>query len=234
MCVILTCHDRNLFKNVSFLLIFSAGAIGTFPLFVPPFFLPLYSRAIGLPTSTGAGLVAGFNLSSAVGRIASGLLCDRIGALNTVFISLMLSAISMLALWPASTTLAPLAAFTVINGAGNGGFFSTMPTVVGNIFGSARVSVAMGMVVTGWGGGYLMVCHLTSAYRHRVTLPQTWLTTMQGAPIAGYLLEAYGGKDEGLQAYRPAMFYAGSLALGSAGLVALMRFRLSKRLFAKF
>ena len=37
------------------------------------------------------------------------------------------------------------------------GFFSTMPTVVGNTFGSARVSVAMSMIVTGWAGGYLMV-----------------------------------------------------------------------------
>lgn len=135
--------------------------MGTFPLFVPPFFLPLYSQAIGLSTSTGAGLLAGFNFASAVGRIVCGLLCDRIGALNTLFISMMLTAVSMLALWPASTTLGPLAFFAVVNGVANGGFFSTMPTVVGNVFGSARVSVVMGMVVTGWGGGYLMVCRLT-------------------------------------------------------------------------
>lgn len=159
---------RRLFKDARFLLVFSAGAVGTFPLFVAPFFLPLYSQAIGLSTSTGAGLLAGFNFSSAVGRIICGLLCDKIGALNTLFISLMLTALSMLALWPASTTLAPLAVFVVINGAGNGGFFSTMPTVVGNVFGSARVSVAMGMVVTGWGGGYLMVRALiTGPYRSR-------------------------------------------------------------------
>jgi MFS family permease len=148
---------RHLFKDPGFLLVFSAGAVGTFPLLVAPFFLPLYSTAIGLSTSTGAGLLAGFNFSSAVGRIICGLLCDKIGALNTLFLSLTITAISMLALWPASTTLAPLAVFVIINGAGNGGFFSTMPTVVGNVFGSARVSVAMGMVVTGWGGGYLMV-----------------------------------------------------------------------------
>jgi hypothetical protein len=28
-----------------------------------------------------------------------------------------------------------------------------MPTVVGSMFGSTRVAVAMGMVVTGWAGG---------------------------------------------------------------------------------
>lgn len=55
----------------------------------------------------------------------------------------------------------------------------------------------------------------------------------QGAPIAGYLLEKYGGADKGLQAYRPAMYYAGSLALGAAGLVTLMRLRLSRKIMVK-
>ena len=149
--------EWRLFKDFSFLIIFIAGAIATFPLLVPPFFLPLYSRSLGLSSSTGAGLLAGFNFSSAVGRILCGFLCDKFGPLNTLFSALLLSAVSMLALWPASTTLAPLAVFVVINGTANGGFFATMPTVVGNVFGSQRVSVAMGMIVTSWGGGYLLV-----------------------------------------------------------------------------
>ena len=63
----------------------------------------------------------------------------------------------MLAIWPVAESLAPLIIFVIVNGAANGGFFSVMPTVVGNVFGSARVGVAMGMVVTGWTGGYLLV-----------------------------------------------------------------------------
>jgi len=142
---------------LTFLIILFASGLGTFPLFVPPFFLPMYSKSIGLSSSTGAGLVAGFNFSSAVGRIFCGILCDRVGALNVLFLSLSLSALSMLALWPQSSTLAPMVVFVIINGISNGGFFSTMPTVVGNVFGSARVSIAMGMVVTGWSAGYLLV-----------------------------------------------------------------------------
>ncbi|KAI0409518.1 major facilitator superfamily transporter [Xylaria palmicola] len=202
--------EWRLFKNPSFVFIFLAGAIGTFPLFVPPFFLPLFAKAIGLSSTTGAGLLAGFNFASAAGRIFSGILCDKIGPLNSLFLSLSLAAISMLAVWPVSTTLAPLTVFSVVNGMANGGFFSTMPTVVGNCFGSARVTVAMGMIVTSWSGGYLL-----------------------GAPIAGYLLDAYGGQDGGFQAYRPAMFYAGSLALGAAGFVELVRFRANRNLFAR-
>ncbi|KAI1199056.1 major facilitator superfamily transporter [Nemania serpens] len=202
--------EWRLFKDPSFVFVLLAGAIGTFPLLVPPFFLPLFAHAIGLSSAAGAGLLAGFNFSSAIGRIVSGILCDKIGPLNALFLSLTLAAVSMLAVWPVSTTLAPLAIFSVVNGMANGGFFSTMPTVVGNCFGSARVTVAMGMIVTSWSGGYLL-----------------------GAPIAGYLLEAYGGKDGGFQAYRPAMFYAGSLALGAAGFVELVRFRANKNFFAR-
>ncbi|KAK7751431.1 hypothetical protein SLS62_006687 [Diatrype stigma] len=202
--------EWGLFKDIRFVLVVLAGAVGTFPLFVPPFFVPLYAKALGLPSSTGAGLLAAFNFASAVGRVVCGMLCDSFGPLNALLLSLSVCAISMLVVWPVSQSLAPLAIFVIVNGLANGGFFSTMPTVVGNVFGSARVSVAMGMIVTSWAGGYLM-----------------------GAPIAGYLLEAYGGTDAGFQAYRPAMFYAGSMALGAAGLVQGVRFRMSRNFFAK-
>ncbi|KAL3486427.1 hypothetical protein BJX62DRAFT_242036 [Aspergillus germanicus] len=81
-----------------------------------------------------------------------------------------------------------------------------MPTVVGNVFGSARVSVAMGMMVTGWAGGYLM-----------------------GAPIAGYILDASGGQENGVSAYRPAIFYAGGMALVAAILAMLVRLKADPR-----
>ena len=117
----------------------------------------------------------------------------------------------MLALWPVSSTLGPLIAFVVINGAANGGFFAIMPTVVGAVFGSARVSIAMGMIVTGWTGGYLF-----------------------GAPIAGYILNASGGTEAGFEVFRPAIFYAGSMALGASGLVIFARLRVSTNLLKRY
>ncbi|KAM3525579.1 hypothetical protein MY4038_007217 [Beauveria bassiana] len=202
--------EWRLFRDVRFSLMFVAGAIATFPLLVPAFFLPLYSSSLGLSAGTGAALLAGFNFSSAVGRILCGLLSDKAGPINTMFGCLLVSSLGMLVLWPTSTTVGPLAVFAVLNGAANGGFFSTIPTVVGNVFGSARVVVALGMIVTGWAGGYLM-----------------------GAPIAGYILDAYGGQEGGLHAYRPAMFYAGSLAFAAAVLVAAMRLRMNVPLLGK-
>ena len=149
--------EWGLLKNIRFVLTFAAGSVATFPLLVPAFFLPQYSHSIGLSSGVGVALLTAFNISSAVGRIMCGYLCDKLGPLNTLGSSLMLGAIGMLILWPNSTTLGPLAVFAILNGASNGGFFSTIPTAVGNTFGSARVAVAMGMIVTGWGPGYLLV-----------------------------------------------------------------------------
>ena len=55
----------------------------------------------------------------------------------------------------------------------------------------------------------------------------------QGAPIAGYILAAYGGQDSGFKAYRPAMYYAGSLTLASTALVVLLRMHLSTKILKK-
>ncbi|OJJ49590.1 hypothetical protein ASPZODRAFT_128079 [Penicilliopsis zonata CBS 506.65] len=202
--------EWRLFRDYRFVLIFVGGGLATFPLFVPPFFLPLYAESLQMTSTAGAGLVAAFNFSSAIGRLLCGFSSDKIGPLNTVFSSLMLSALSALALWPVSNSLGPLTVFVIINGMANGGFFATMPTVVGNVFGSARVSVAMGMVVTGWGGGYLL-----------------------GAPIAGYLLSASGGEKAGVDAFHPAIYYAGSMALCSAGLMLLARLGIDRRVMRK-
>jgi MFS family permease len=202
--------DWELFRDLKFTLLFLTGAVATFPLFVPPFFIPLYSNSVGLTSSTGAALVAGFNLSSAFGRIGFGLICDSIGPIHALFLSLFLSAISMLAIWPVSQSLGPLTLFVIIGGAANGGFFSTIPTVVGSMFGTSRVTVAMGMIVTGWAGGYLL-----------------------GGPIAGYILAAFGGEQAGFEAYRPAMYYSGSMSMAAAILVGMLRFRIDRRLKVK-
>ena len=87
----------------------------------------------------------------------SGFISDTLGALNTLTFSLFLTSVSTLALWTVSTSLSPLIAFAIVNGLAAGGFFSLMPTVAGQVFGSARVAIAISMLVTAWTAGYLMV-----------------------------------------------------------------------------
>lgn len=111
--------DLSLFRDHRFLLLIAGAVIGCFPLFVPAFFLPSYATTIGLTSAQGAGLVAGYNVASLVGRLGFGTASDRFGPLNCLITTLLLNAFSFLAIWPVSTTLTPLIFFVVLNGAAN-------------------------------------------------------------------------------------------------------------------
>lgn len=111
----------------------------------------------------------------------------------------------MLCIWPFSTSIGPLVVFVVLNGAANGALFATMPTVVANIFGSARVSVAMGMIFTAWTGGYLL-----------------------GSPIAGYITSATGSIED-THSFLPSIFYAGGLSALALILCLMTRIMISMR-----
>ena len=85
--------DFAMFRSLPFCAVFLAGAIGTFALFVPTYYLPLFARSQGLPATTGAWLVAGFNLCATVGRLVSGVLCDKLGPFNTFMGFMLLNAV---------------------------------------------------------------------------------------------------------------------------------------------
>ena len=203
--------DWSLFKSMPFSCLFLAGATGTFALFVPPYFLPLFASSIGLSASTGAGIVSGFNACGAIGRFAAGFACDRYGSTNMLLLIMALNAVSMLAIWPVSETIGPLIIFAALNGIANGAFFVAMPTAIGRMVGSGQAAVGMGMAITGWTGGYLM-----------------------GSPIAGYLIAATGAdKSHSAEPYRAAIFYAGGVALASAAFVLVARLRMDGKLIKR-
>ncbi|GAA5942592.1 hypothetical protein JCM10213_005913 [Rhodosporidiobolus nylandii] len=202
--------DWTLFKDPRFALLLVGTAVGVFPLFVPPFFLPLYGTSIGLSGSTSSLLLAGFNLASAAGRIFFGVVADAaIGSLNSLVLCLTIVGVSTLCIWPFATTLAPLIAFAVVNGFCAGGMFSLIPGTLSSIFGSARLAVVFSMIITCFTPGYFL-----------------------GAPVAGYLLDAFGGPAK-YGAYRPAIFFSGGLSLFSALCVFAVRVYQSRRVFIK-
>lgn len=191
--------DLSIFKDAAFVCLCLAGATSTFALLVPAFFLPLFASAIGLPPATGAGLVAGYGAATTAGRIASGFACDKIGPFNTLVLTVMANALSMLAIWPVSSTLAPLVIFAAINGCGNGSFFVALPTAIATLVGPGLASSAMSMGCSFWAPGYLL-----------------------GSPIAGFLISSTGASGaSSIEPYRAAIFYAGGVALLS-GLCALV------------
>ncbi|KAI5479812.1 hypothetical protein MNV49_002624 [Pseudohyphozyma bogoriensis] len=182
--------DWSMFKDARFPLLLAGSCLAVFPLFIPPFFLPLYAGAIGLSTSTSSLLLAGFNLASAGGRILFGLGADRIlGSVNSLLACLAFVGISTLAVWPVAETLPPLVIFAAVNGFCSGGFFSLMPGVISTLF--------------------------------------------MGAPIGGYILDAFGGAEGGFVAFRPAIFYSGCLSLAAAGLVLAIRIIQSRQIWKR-
>lgn len=151
-------QHRRLFKSKKFIVMLLMGAVATFPLFVPPFLLPLYVSSIGMSGQTGAAVLASWNLASAVGRIGMGFGADRfLGPVNSMILSLVAVGVSALALWPFASSLGLVLFFSIVNGMGSGGFFSLMPPVVGAVFGDEGLATTMSALTTSWFFGYFMV-----------------------------------------------------------------------------
>lgn len=197
-------------KEFPFLVVTIAGAVGVFGLYVPPYFLPLFARSIGLSSSVGAGLVAGFGASTAVGRVLGGWACDRIGSFNALAISALINSVTMLAIWPVSTSLPPLFVFALINGCTNGSFFVALPTAVAALApGSAATAISL--MTSFWTPGYLL-----------------------GTPLAGILIDATGAADaSSIGPYRAAIFYAAGTGALATFLAVLARLRLDTKLIKK-
>ncbi|KAI9324266.1 major facilitator superfamily domain-containing protein [Zopfochytrium polystomum] len=202
-----------LLKDPSFVLLLVATGLATFPIFVPPFFLPTYATSAGLDRSVGAALVAGYNLASGLGRILFGVLADSaFGPVSALGFALFLAAASILAIWTVSNSLATLILFLVVNGSSSGAILSLQPPVNAAIFGIHQAALTLSMTTSSRAFGMAF-----------------------GGPIAGYLLDAFGGPHAGTQAYRPALLVMGSLCLLSASLIAALRYRLGGfRLDARF
>jgi len=173
--------SRGLFRDPKFLLLFVGSGIATFPLLVPPFFIPLYANSVGASAALASGLLAIYNLASAVGRVGFGMLGDFIGPISSLVLSLTVNALSMLAIWPVSTSIAPLVVFIVVNGISSGGFFALIPSVVGSVYGNTRTANALAMTVSGWGFGYFFV----SPSLHHVQFDSTTVTSNTGLTHSG-------------------------------------------------
>ncbi|KAI1343177.1 putative monocarboxylate permease [Xylariaceae sp. FL0016] len=200
--------NLSLFRDPAFALLFLAGFVGIFALYIPSFFLPTVAASIGLDATAAAGVMACYNACMAAGRLGAGLACDALGSTNTLLLTMALNAATMLALWSVASTLAALLAFAALNGAANGAFFVTMPTAVGKRLGPRGAPAGIGMAVTGWSVGDLL-----------------------GNPIAGFLIAAtHADRGSSIVPYRPAIFYAGGTAAVSMVIVLAARWKMDARL----
>jgi MFS family permease len=205
-----TRFDWSMMKNATFLSLSMAGAVCVFGLYIPPYFLPLFANSIGLSPTIGAGLVAGFGASTTVGRLLGGWTCDRIGAFNALGITALINGLSMLAIWPVSTSLPPLFTFAIVNGCANGSFFVCLPTTVASLApGSAAASISL--MTSFWTPGYFL-----------------------GPPLASILIEATGAANaSSIGPYRAAIFYAAGVGLVATILIVFSRLGIETKVLKK-
>lgn len=149
---------RCRFKESDFLIIFIGSSLACFPLFIPPYFIPIFARSISQSGNAAIIALTIWNIASTVGRVFAGYTADSLlGPLNSFIVSLICCAVSSLVVWPFSSSMGVLVVFAVINGIGCGSFFSLFPTVLASIFGPQNTMGVLPIMWAGWFFGFFFV-----------------------------------------------------------------------------
>ncbi|KZL65587.1 major facilitator superfamily transporter [Colletotrichum incanum] len=189
------------FKQSRFLLLVGGTVLACFPLFIPPYFIPIFSRSMGYSKEIGVIILAAWNLASTLGRIMAGWVADTLlGPVESLAICMLFMSLSSLIVWPLSSSIGIFAVYLIFNGIGCGAFFSLTPIAVSATFGGENTLSIIPVVWTTWFCGFFF-----------------------GTPIASGLY-SLSGEVGGLETFRPAAYYAGAMAM--AGFFCVMGIRL--------
>ncbi|KAF5002764.1 hypothetical protein FGRMN_162 [Fusarium graminum] len=198
------------FKEPRFLLIIAGTALSCFPLFIPPYFIPIFSRSMGYSNQIAIVILAAWNLASTVGRVLGGYTADHLlGPLNSLIVCLLFIGISSLVVWPLASTVGIFSIFLIFNGIGCGAFFSLVPPMLGATMGPENTLGILPLVWTTWFCGFFF-----------------------GTPIAsGIYSLANNSGDGGVSLFRPAAYYAGGMSIVGLLFIIWIRFSLTKKFF---
>ncbi|EEY23385.1 conserved hypothetical protein [Verticillium alfalfae VaMs.102] len=198
------------FRDSKFLILLLGTACATFPLFIPPYFIPIFARTVTSWEHAAVLGLAVWNVASTIGRVGAGHLSDcLLGPMNSLVLCLLLTGLSMLVVWPFASSMAVLMTFIVLNGIGCGAFFSLVPVVLGSAFGATNVLGTIPLIWTTWFFGFFF-----------------------GSPI-GSGLYSLAGRGDSVEAYRPAAYYGGAMSLMGMLFILAVRSMQSKTVFTK-
>jgi OFA family oxalate/formate antiporter-like MFS transporter len=138
----------------------------------------------GLSIEKAAGVVSIVAIFNALGRLASGKLADKLGALNVYRVMYLLTIIALAVLSFADLTVYPvfLAAIIVI-GVCYGSFLSLVPTITGHLFGAKYFSANYACVFQAYGAAAMLGIFMKS----NVSFSQAFAIAM-GTAIAGLII----------------------------------------------
>ncbi|KAG8872248.1 hypothetical protein FRB97_007833 [Tulasnella sp. 331] len=176
--------DRAQFKDPVFwslaMCMLFTTLFGRHVLFITTFTL---DKVPNISTQLSVAPVAVMNFSSAIGRIAVGLVADRIGVANATFGAIMVSSLAQLVLWNLAEGYAMIMILSVLVGCFGGCFISLLAPVIARIFGTRKLATLSGLLVL-------------------FNLPGNF----GGPPLAGAILSATGN-------WHAAITYAGGVQM---------------------
>jgi MFS family permease len=119
---------------------------------LPVLHLVSFATGRGLAEGTAAGLVTVMMLSGVVGRVATGLIADRLGALGAYALVSAVQTGAVYLFWTADS-VPVLFAVAVVYGLGFGGVMTALVCAVNDAVPRARIGRAMAVVsLLAWGG----------------------------------------------------------------------------------
>lgn len=117
----------------------------------------------------------------------SGLVADKIGPVNTLFLSFFLGGFFQVAMWPWAVHFGSIIAFALLGGFTGGWFMAVFPVAAAQLFGQQGLAAIVGFATL-----------------------STSLGQLAGASIAGVVLEKSGS-------YQAVAYYGGAMMLTGAG-----------------
>ncbi|PKS08666.1 hypothetical protein jhhlp_004719 [Lomentospora prolificans] len=190
--------DKSALRDVPFLLCMVGVFLAFLTIYVGFFYIQSYAIYFDIATvDFSPYLVTFLGVGSIVGRIIPNYLADKVGTLNVLLLSALISGVLCFA-WIGIRSLGGLIAFGVLYGASSGAVVSVTP--------SATVSLTPNLAVVGTRMGMLFF--------------STGISVVVGPPIAGAIVGTNGAAGwVGAIAYSGAGLFLGGLVLLAARFV---------------
>ncbi|KAL8832799.1 MAG: hypothetical protein Q9170_004744 [Blastenia crenularia] len=182
------------YKEPSFSFLALSMTLLVFGVYLPFDFIVLQAQSEGMSRTMSENLVPILNASSIPGRIIPGLLADRLGNFNVMFIFVMALGIVTLGVWVPGGSTGSIIIFTVLYGVFSGAYLALAPMLVAQISKIQQIGIR---------SGAMFFAVSTAA--------------LAGGPVGGALVDADNGRFRYVQIFTGAMFFA------SAGAVLMAR-----------
>ncbi len=111
-----------------------------------PVHIVVHGVDLGLSTAAATGVLSTLGGTSVIGRLAIGMMVDRVGGRNGLLICFVLL-LGSLAVLMSAGTLVSLYLFAVIYGTAHGGFFTVVSPALAEFFGMSSHGTAFGVVL---------------------------------------------------------------------------------------